>query len=340
MTDTTSSELLPGLSGSLVKKRLVDMGDGTYAEMTVTTLAASTNSVGTVNLGALGGAATAANQAIANASLGAIANGCGTVGATAPIGAELCGVLTSDGKLRAMGGAAFHASDNLALAGATYGPLVGAVSQVVNASGNLDRVREGYADAMTATGFAGAIAMVFNGTTFDRARSATAAQATSGTGLPASAGFGQYAPGQPALASGQYAALRLDVDGTLRVSGPTLSQIASPYAAATSTPLSGSVSDTTAHLLGPFVPQLARDIWLTLNATASASGTAQLLRSTDGGTTRVGLTAGGQPWASFPFSGAVGAIVNEQIASETDAAATYYLSITLTAGAVAWRIAQ
>ena len=69
MVDITTPDLLPGLSGNIVKKRLVDMGDGTFAEMTVTTLAASANAVGTVNLGSLNGAATAANQALGNAAL-------------------------------------------------------------------------------------------------------------------------------------------------------------------------------------------------------------------------------------------------------------------------------
>jgi len=187
MADITTPDLLPGVSGSVVKKRLVDMGDGTFAEMTVTTLAASANSVGTVNLGSLGGAATASNQAISNA---------------------------------------------------------------------------------------------------------------------------------------------------------TLTTLSSPYAAAGSTPLIATIADTAAHTLGPFTPQLAREIWLTLNATVAATGTAQLLRSTDGGATRVGLTAGGIAIGSFAFNAVTGAITNEILSVETDAAATYYLSIALTAGSVAIRLAQ
>jgi len=109
--------------------------------------------------------------------------------------------------------------------------------------------------------------------------------------------------------------------------------------AATSTPLTGSVSDTAAHTYGPFTPQLARNIWATLIG-AAAGGTAQLLRSTDGGITKAGLTAGGDVWASWSFAGITGAIVNEQIGTETDAAATYYLAVTLTAGSLTYRIAQ
>ncbi len=187
MADITTSDLLPGLAGNVVNKRLVDMGDGTYAELTVTTLAASSNAVGTVNIGSLGGAATSANQTIGNAAL---------------------------------------------------------------------------------------------------------------------------------------------------------ATLSSPYAAAAAAPLTATISDTTAHLLGPYTPQLAREIWLTLNATTSATGTAQLLRSADGGATKVGLTAGGLAVGAYSFTAQTGAIVNEIVAVETDAAATYYLSITLTAGTVACRVAQ
>lgn len=187
MTDTTSSELLPGLAGALVKKRLVDMGDGTFAEMTVATLAASANNIGTVNLGALGGAATAANQALTNASL-------------------------------------------------------------------------------------------------------------------------------------------------------TL--VASPFVVATTAPLSGTIADTVPHLIGPFTPQVARDVCLTINATSAATGTVQLLRSIDGGATTPATTVGGTPWARYAFANALGAIVNEPVWTETSGLATLYLAITLGGGSVTYSLHQ
>ncbi|WP_343611111.1 hypothetical protein [Novosphingobium sp.] len=109
--------------------------------------------------------------------------------------------------------------------------------------------------------------------------------------------------------------------------------------AATSTPLAGSVADTAAHTFGPFKPQLVREIWATLVGTG-ATGKAQLVRSTDGGVTMAGLTAGGDAWASWTFTAVTGAIVNEQVGTETDAKATYYLTVTLTAGSLTYRIAQ
>lgn len=119
-----------------------------------------------------------------------------------------------------------------------------------------------------------------------------------------------------------------------------LTLISSPWNATTSAGLSGTISDTSAHTLGPFTPQLARDIWLTLNATVAASGTAQLLRSIDGGTTKLAVTAGGSVWGSYSFTGKTGVIVNEQVATETSAAATYYLAVTLTAGTITYNLGQ
>lgn len=109
--------------------------------------------------------------------------------------------------------------------------------------------------------------------------------------------------------------------------------------AASSTPLVGSIADTAAHNQGPFAPQLAREIWVTLVGTG-ASGKAQLLRSTDGGASMAGLTAGGDVWASWTFSAVTGSIVNEQVATESDSAASYYLAVTLSAGSLTYRIAQ
>jgi hypothetical protein len=187
MVDITTPDLLPGLNGNIVKKRLVDMGDGTFAEMTVTTLAASANAVGTVNLGSLNGAATAANQTLGNAAL---------------------------------------------------------------------------------------------------------------------------------------------------------SLLTAPFVAATAAPLTAAIGDTAAHVLGPLLPQLNRPIWVTLNAMVQASGTAQLLRSTDGGTTRMAITRNSVVIGSFSFNAVAGAIVNEPVQIETDASATYYLAITLTSGTVSVRVAQ
>ena len=123
--------------------------------------------------------------------------------------------------------------------------------------------------------------------------------------------------------------------GTNTIGAVTVSSLA-----ATSTPVTATIADTTAHVLGPFAPQLARQIWLTLNATVAASGSAQLLRSTDGGTTKLAATSRTAPLAQLQFAAASGVLINEPVLAETDAAATYYLSVTLTAGTVTVRVAQ
>lgn len=108
--------------------------------------------------------------------------------------------------------------------------------------------------------------------------------------------------------------------------------------AATSTPLAGSVGAVGTTVVGPFTPQVGRDIWATLVGTG-ASGSAQLLRSTDGGASKLGLTAGGSVWAKWAFGGVSGVIVNEQVVNASDAA-TYYLSVTLTGGSLTYRLGQ
>lgn len=100
--------------------------------------------------------------------------------------------------------------------------------------------------------------------------------------------------------------------------------------AATSVVVSGTAAAST--VAGPFTPNLGRPIWLTVSGTWS--GNATLLRSTDGGTTQLPITIAGQPWGSFVAN------VNEIITTETDAAATYYLSLVVNSGSLVYRVAQ
>lgn len=96
------------------------------------------------------------------------------------------------------------------------------------------------------------------------------------------------------------------------------------------TPLSGV---TAANLVaGPYVPELARPIWVSLSG--SWSGTAQLLRSIDGGTTKLPLTLAGEPWGMFTGP------ANEAVSEETEAGATFYLAISLSSGELVYRVAQ
>ena len=58
---------------------------------------------------------------------------------------------------------------------------------------------------------------LFNGVTFDRPRSVTAAQATTGIGIEASGMMGAYNTTAPVLTNGQYSAAQVDASGNLKV---------------------------------------------------------------------------------------------------------------------------
>lgn len=107
---------------------------------------------------------------------------------------------------------------------------------------------------------------------------------------------------------------------------PTVTTLTS----SSSTPLAGNA--TGAIVAGPFVPQLGRAIWLTLSGNWSGSLIVQ--RSVDGGATLLPLTVGGQSWANFSSN------CNEPIGEESVAGASYYLAIAVTAGTLAYRVAQ
>ncbi|MET0238467.1 MAG: hypothetical protein ABW184_01090 [Sphingobium sp.] len=99
--------------------------------------------------------------------------------------------------------------------------------------------------------------------------------------------------------------------------------------AATSAPLAGTATSET--VAGPFAPQLGREIVLTLSGTFG--GSARLLRSIDGGATKIATTVGG---TALSWSGPV----NEVVWVETEAAATLYLQIAVNSGAISYRVAQ
>jgi hypothetical protein len=101
--------------------------------------------------------------------------------------------------------------------------------------------------------------------------------------------------------------------------------------AAGSTPLAGSAAAS--GIVGPFLPDLDRAIWLNLSGTWS--GSVQLLRSTDGGATKLPLTYGdGTPKPSWTMP------LQAVVASETVAGASYWLAITVASGTVAYRMEQ
>lgn len=105
------------------------------------------------------------------------------------------------------------------------------------------------------------------------------------------------------------------------VSGPTTSQ-------------AGALSGTTAAstLIGPFFPVAGVPVIVTLDGTWT--GTAQLMRSTNGGATLRALTIGGAVWGRFTANAC------EPVWEEGNADAGLYLQITLTSGTLNYEIGQ
>jgi hypothetical protein len=140
-------------------------------------------------------------------------------------------------------------------------------------------------------------------------------------------------PSLPIQSPSGYAASRAmafaDVDGSaLLVSAATPMPVV--VAPATSTPLTGS---TAANLLtGPFQPTLDRAIVIALSGTWT--GTVRVLRSTDGGATKLPLTLGGTVWGQFSAN------CCEPVWEESEAAARLYLDIVLASGTLAYRFGQ
>lgn len=102
-----------------------------------------------------------------------------------------------------------------------------------------------------------------------------------------------------------------------------------------SNPVTGSQGVTTGAVSPTFTPQLGRDMYLTLSG-AGYTGTVQLQRSTDNGTTWNNVTyGGGQPWGLYTNK-----LCDEVIETPTDGASKYRLSIVINTGSVTYRLAQ
>ncbi|MEP9403994.1 hypothetical protein [Sphingomonas sp. VNH70] len=101
--------------------------------------------------------------------------------------------------------------------------------------------------------------------------------------------------------------------------------------AAASVPLAGVAAAT--GVVGPFVPQLGRPIWLALSG--NWSGSIRLLRGGSAGAVPLPLTYGDgstrAPWTTNLLS---------PVAEESVAGAQWFLDITLAAGSVTYRMEQ
>ena len=109
---------------------------------------------------------------------------------------------------------------------------------------------------------------------------------------------------------------------------------AAPLPVATSAPAPAPLAGQSAasEVVGPFEATPGRVVTVTL--AGEFEGTARLLRSTDGGATRVPLRVGGAAWAEYTQPGC------EQAWAETEQGASFFLDIALVSGAVSYRVSQ
>ena len=94
---------------------------------------------------------------------------------------------------------------------------------------------------------------------------------------------------------------------------------------------------------GPYTATPNEWLWLEVSVSAGSdavTGTVELLRSPDGGTTLCDLTKNGVVIGSLQLNGATGTIFNEALIYETEKNMQYYLRINLTAGSIRYRISQ
>lgn len=135
----------------------------------------------------------------------------------------------------------------------------------------------------------------------------------------------------PAFALGQAGPdgqlLLVSADNPLPVSGMGSGSAAPPPAPP---PLAGTASNAT--MAGPYKPVPGRPVYLQLGG--AWQGRVRLLRSVDGGATKMPLTIAGQPWASFT------APACEAVWEESEDAARLYLDLQPASGTIAYRVSQ
>lgn len=94
--------------------------------------------------------------------------------------------------------------------------------------------------------------------------------------------------------------------------------------------LAGSVSAS--GVLGPFQPVTGRPVMLSLAGTWA--GQVKVLRSTDGGATKMPLTALGQAYGTYATN------ICEPVWEDGELGASLYLDVTLSSGAISYRMGQ
>lgn len=105
-----------------------------------------------------------------------------------------------------------------------------------------------------------------------------------------------------------------------------------PVAVSAPAPAALAGEATVSQVVGPFGATADRAVLVMLGG--EWEGTVRLLRSIDGGATRLPLRVAGAVWAEFTAPGF------EQAWFETEDGASFYLDIALASGTVAYRVSQ
>jgi hypothetical protein len=109
---------------------------------------------------------------------------------------------------------------------------------------------------------------------------------------------------------------------------------------ATSAQINGTVTSGSGQtLFGPFVPEVGRVVYMKAKG-AAAPGSVQLLRSADGGVTKLPITVVGNQLYLYNASNTTGTIVNEDVDCPESGSLTYYLLINLSSGSVTYSLYQ
>lgn len=126
-------------------------------------------------------------------------------------------------------------------------------------------------------------------------------------------------------------ALLIDSTGAAIGPGNPLVIADGPLAAAVSAPLSGTATSGTT-IVGPFAPQLGRDLRITLRGTWT--GTFAVGTSVDACVTVSPLTIGGMTWGSFSGN------ANEVVDRPTLAGVVYCATATVSSGSLSYGVRQ
>jgi len=105
-----------------------------------------------------------------------------------------------------------------------------------------------------------------------------------------------------------------------------------PVASAAPAPAPLVGQSAAAAIAGPFLAVAGRVVSVTLGGTWQ--GSVRLLRSTDGGSTKLALRVAGEPWAEYSEPGC------EQAWLECEDGASFYLDLQPTSGAIDYRVSQ